>query len=214
VWWPDGVVDFRHRQWRCRGVAWLGRHLILGPNLLADGFSMGSGVSLHQERARYYQREFERETWEVEHYPDGERAELLELYRKRGYGEDEAEQLVGIQARQPDRWVRAMMVDELGMLPDERKPLTSAGATLAAFVLAGSLPLAVFVAGLFIPIDSRTAFLTSLVLTGVALFSLGAAKVYVTQRNPIRSGLEMLAVGGLAAAVAYGVGAFLKGIAG
>jgi len=43
---------------------------------------------------------------------------------------------------------------------------------------------------------------------------LGAAKVFVTQRDPIRSGLEMLAVGGLAGAVAYVVGAFLSGIAG
>lgn len=190
--------------------------LILGlANLLADGFSMASGAYLSTKSGQeYYQREFERETWEIEHFPEGERAELLELYRGRGYGEDEAEQLVGIQARQPERWVRAMMVDELGMLPDERKPLTSGAATLAAFVLAGSLPLVVFVAGLFVPIDDRTAFLVSLLLTGVALFSLGAAKVFVTQRNPVRSGLEMLAVGGLAAAVAYGVGAFLKGIAG
>jgi VIT1/CCC1 family predicted Fe2+/Mn2+ transporter len=51
-------------------------------------------------------------------------------------------------------------------------------------------------------------------LAAVALFGLGAAKVFVTQRNPIRSGLEMLAVGGLAAVVAYVVGALLKGLAG
>jgi VIT1/CCC1 family predicted Fe2+/Mn2+ transporter len=106
------------------------------------------------------------------------------------------------------------MVDELGMLPDERKPLTSGGATLAAFVLAGSLPLAAYVAGLFFPIPPQTAFVASVVLACVALFSLGAAKVFVTQRNPIRSGLEMLAVGSLAGAVAYVVGAFLKGLAG
>ena len=102
----------------------------------------------------------------------------------------------------------------LRMIPDERKPLTSGAATLAAFLLAGALPLLVFVADLLVPIDDRTAFLTSLILTGVALFGLGAAKVFVTQRNPIRSGMEMLAVGGLAAAVAYAVGALLKGIAG
>jgi VIT1/CCC1 family predicted Fe2+/Mn2+ transporter len=36
----------------------------------------------------------------------------------------------------------------------------------------------------------------------------------VTERNFVRSGLEMLIVGGLAAAVAYVVGALLKGIGG
>jgi VIT1/CCC1 family predicted Fe2+/Mn2+ transporter len=190
--------------------------LILGlANLLADGFSMASGAYLStRSEQEYYHREEERERWEVEHYPDGERAELQEIYEARGFTKDEATQLVAIQSREADRWVKAMMVDELGMLPDERKPLTSGGATLAAFVLAGSLPLAAYVAGLFFPIPPQTAFVASVVLACVALFSLGAAKVFVTQRNPIRSGLEMLAVGSLAGAVAYVVGAFLKGLAG
>jgi len=190
--------------------------LILGlANLLADGFSMASGAYLSTKSGQeVYRREEERERWEVEHFPDGERAELLEVYLQRGFTRDEAGQLVEIHSRQPDRWVIAMMVDELRMLPDERKPMTSAGATLAAFVLAGSLPLVAYVAGLFIPIPPPSAFAASIVLAGLALFGLGAAKVFVTQRNPIRSGLEMLAVGSLAGVVAYVVGAFLKGVAG
>lgn len=48
----------------------------------------------------------------------------------------------------------------------------------------------------------------------VLIFGLGAAKVLVTRLNPLRSGIEMLLVGGLAAAVAYVVGALLKGING
>lgn len=39
-----------------------------------------------------------------------------------------------------------------------------------------------------------------------------AAQVLVTKLNPIRSGVEMLLVGGFAAGVAYAVGALLKGI--
>jgi VIT1/CCC1 family predicted Fe2+/Mn2+ transporter len=190
--------------------------LILGfANLLADGFAMASGAYLStKSEAEYYHREEERERWEVDNYPDGERAELLEIYRQRGYSEEEAGQLVAIQSRDPERWVKAMMVDELSMLPDERKPLTSAGATLAAFVLAGSLPLLAYFAGIFWTIPSQAAFRASVVLTGIALFSLGAAKVFVTHRNPVRSGLEMLVVGGLAATAAYIVGALLKGLAG
>ena len=91
----------------------------------------------------------------VEHFPEGERAELLELYRRRGYTDEEAAQLVDIQSREPERWVKAMMVDELGMLPDERKPMWSAGATFAAFILAGALPLLVYLVGLFL-LDRRT----------------------------------------------------------
>lgn len=50
------------------------------------------------------------------------------------------------------------------------------------------------------------------ILSAVALFALGAAKVLVTERSWFRSGLEMLLVGGLAAGVAYLVGYLLQGL--
>jgi len=49
-------------------------------------------------------------------------------------------------------------------------------------------------------------------LAAAALFGLGAAKVLITKLNWFRSGLEMLAVGGLAAGVAYLVGYLLRGL--
>jgi VIT1/CCC1 family predicted Fe2+/Mn2+ transporter len=190
--------------------------LILGlANLFADGFSMAIGAYLSSKSEHeYYQRERQREAWEVDHFPEGERAELYELYRNRGYTEEEAAQLVEIQTRNPERWVNAMMVDELSMLPDDRKPLYSALATFSAFVVAGALPLVVYLLGLITPMDPGFAFSGAFLLSGVALFALGAAKVLVTHLNPLRSGLEMLVVGGLAAGVAYLVGALLKGIGG
>lgn len=188
--------------------------LILGlANLFADGFSMATGAFLSTKSEKeYYAREYEREAWEVDHFPDGERDELREVYRSRGYSDEEAGKLVAIQSSQRDRWVKAMMVDELGMLPDERKPILSGAATLVSFVVAGSLPLVVYLVGLFTPIPKEVSFWVSVALSGVALFALGAAKVFVTRLNPIRSGFEMLAVGSLAAGVAYVVGALLKGI--
>jgi VIT1/CCC1 family predicted Fe2+/Mn2+ transporter len=190
--------------------------LILGlANLLADGFSMATGAYLSSKSEQeYYRREWEREVWEIEHFPEGERTELYEIYRARGYSEEEASHLVEIQTRDRQRWVKAMMVDELGMLADERKPWLSALATLFSFVIAGSVPLLVYLLGLFFTIPITAAFPVALVLSGLSLFGLGAAKVLVTQLNPIRSGIEMLLVGGLAAGVAYAVGALLKGIAG
>ena len=196
----------------------LGAHvvLILGlANLLADGFSMGIGAYLSiKSEQEYYQRERQRERWEVEHFPEGERAELLVLYRRRGYSEQDAKKLVEIKSQDAERWVDSMMIEELGMLPDERKPLLAALATLAAFVVAGSVPLLVYLVGLLVPIPAQISFWVSLGLSGLALFGLGAAKVLVTGRSTLRSGLEMLLVGGLAAAVAYLVGALLKGIGG
>ena len=107
-----------------------------------------------------------------------------------------------------------MMIEELGMSRDDTNPVSHAIATFTAFVVAGSLPLLIYLVGLVLPVATSTAFITSMVLSAITLFSLGAAKVVVTQRNPLRSGLEMLLVGGLAAVVAYVVGAALKHIGG
>jgi VIT1/CCC1 family predicted Fe2+/Mn2+ transporter len=196
--------------------AQLGVHvvLILGlANLFADGFSMATGAYLSARAEReYYQRELSRERWEVEHIPEAERAELYEIYRQQGYIEEDAKRLVEIKTRDPELWVKAMMVEELGLLPDERKPFYSALATFIAFVLAGVVPLLIYLAGLLFTIPGELRFPVAAGLSAVALFGLGAAKVLVTHLNPLRSGLEMLIVGGLAAGVAYGVGVLLRGL--
>ena len=138
----------------------------------------------------------------------------MALYKARGYPKADAEALTAIHVRDKTRWVQAMMVDELGLLPEDKQPIHSALATFLAFIVAGSVPLLVYLLGLIAPVASETAFPISLFLSGLALFGLGAAKVLVTKLNPIRSGLEMLLVGGLAAGVAYLVGWLLKGIGG
>jgi VIT1/CCC1 family predicted Fe2+/Mn2+ transporter len=188
--------------------------LILGiANLLADGFSMATGAYLSAKSDReYYQREWQREAWEVDHFPEGERAELYEIYRGQGYPDADAARLVEIQTRDRRRWIGALMIGELQMLEDESTPLMSGVATLVAFVVAGSVPLLVYLLGLIFPIAEAISFPVSVALSGMALFGLGAAKVLVTERNAWRSGAEMLLVGGLAASVAYVVGALLKSL--
>jgi len=190
--------------------------LILGvANLLADGLSMAIGAYLSEKSEKeYYNNERKRETWEVENYPEGERLELKEIYKSQGYPDSDIEQLVKIKTAHKKRWVDTMMVEELGLLADDKKPLTGSLVTFASFLIAGALPLLSYLVGLFVEIPMNIAFYISIGLSGLALFALGAAKVKVTGLKPIRSGLEMLIVGGLAASVAYGVGVLLKGIGG
>lgn len=78
--------------------------------------------------------------------------------------------------------------------------------TFIAFVIAGTLPLLPFL----IPAAAERAFLVSTIATASAFFIVGSARSLVTKKNPLTAGLEMLAVGGLASAIAYGVGFFLQ----
>jgi len=82
-------------------------------------------------------------------------------------------------------------------------------ATFLAFVIAGTIPLLAYL----VPHLFRTPpFTDAVLLTLVALFGVGAARTLVYPRCWWRSGLEMLAVGTVAAGAAYGVGHLLAGL--
>lgn len=188
--------------------------LILGvANLLADGFSMAVGAYLSSKSEQeYYQREQELQEWRVKHKPEAEREILQTIYEEDGYDAQESHEMTDIQTRQAPRWVQTMMIHELGLIPDRRTPSRSAIVTFGAFVLAGSLPLLVYVLDLFVIIPDAMTLPISIGLSGIALFALGAAKVYVTRRNWLHSGLETLLIGALAGGVAYAVGFLLERI--
>ena len=189
--------------------------LILGfANLIADGLSMAIGDYLSTKAEKEYGKaERAREAWEVDHYPEGEKKELVELYMEKGLTQEESRQVVDIFARHRDAWIDVMMVEELGILESDESPLANAVATFLSFGIFGFIPLVAHVCGLFFDGLEPYAFTTASILTGATLFALGALKVFVTGRNWFRSGLEMLLVGGGAALAAYLVGYFLSGLA-
>jgi VIT1/CCC1 family predicted Fe2+/Mn2+ transporter len=190
--------------------------LILGfANLIADGLSMAIGDYLSTKAENEYNTaERQREQWEVEHFPDGEKKELVELYVDKGMPVDDARAMVELIARHPKAWVDIMMVEELGIVESDESPLRNAVATFLSFGIFGFVPLAAHVIAMFVPGMGAYSFELSCILTALTLFALGALKVRITERNWFLSGIEMLFVGGLAAAAAYGIGYALKGLAG
>ncbi len=189
--------------------------LILGfANLVADGLSMAIGDFLSTKSEQEYQRtERAREQWEVEHYPEGEKKELRELYEAKGISADDARQMVETVSRHPKAWVDIMMVEELGILADEESPFKNALTTFLSFAVFGFMPLLTSVLAQFVPFLSRNSFAVSAALVAVTLFALGAAKTKITGRPWLGSGLETLVVGGITAAAAWGVGKLLGGLA-
>jgi vacuolar iron transporter family protein len=189
--------------------------IILGfANLVADGFSMAVsnflGTRAERQRRERARRE---EARHVELVPEGEREEIRQIFAAKGFEGEDLERVVAVITADPDRWVDTMMSEELGYGADHTDPLRAALATFVAFVTAGFLPLAVFVADLLLPGDIPDPFLWSAVLTALAFAVVGSLKARFVDVSPWRSAAETLAIGGAAAVLAYGVGALLQGVA-
>ncbi len=189
--------------------------LILGfANLIGDGLSMGVGSYLStKSRREYEQSERERERWEVENYPEGEREEIREIYERKGFTGKDLDRAVEIITSDKEIWVETMMQEELGIIEGSGHPFFNGLSTFVSFMVAGFIPLLFFVMALAIPSLEQYTFSMSVLLTGLTLFVVGSLRVLVTQANWWRSGLEMLIVGGAAALGAYLVGYILRGLA-
>ena len=182
--------------------------LIMGfANLLADGFSMAASNFLGTKAER---EDFEHleavERRHIEVIPDGEREEVRQIFRAKGFEGDELERVVTLITADRSRWVRTMLTEEYGLPAEVRSPMKAACATFGAFCLCGLVPLVPYVFG------AREAFLLSTLLTGGVFFAIGSMKSRWSTASWWRSGLLTFAVGGLAASLAYVVGLLLRGL--
>lgn len=180
--------------------------LILGlANLLADGFSMAAGnYSATKAEIDDYKRLQEIERRHISEVPDGEREEVRQLMHNKGFRGSALDEIVANITADRDRWVETMMQEEYGLSAVVRKPLNAALSTFGAFLLCGAVPLVLFALGL------PHAFTISIVATGCVFTVIGALKSQWSLAPAWQSALETLAIGAIAASVAYFVGAFLK----
>mgnify|MGYP001191849823 CR=1 FL=1 len=95
---------------------------------------------------------------------------------------------------------------EMDNLPeDEAEPIRHGVATFVAFVTIGAIPLLPYLLGVAAPFRGWS----SAGLTLACLFVLGAARGVVTGKQWWATGLEVLTLGAMAGAAAYGAGALI-----
>lgn len=189
--------------------------LVLGvANLIADGISMAFGDYLSTKAENEYTAaERVRETWEVQNYPDGEKKEMIELYIEKGISPEDAKIAVDALSKIEKPWVDIMMVEELGLIESPESPLKNALVTFSSFIFFGAIPVLIYVVAKFIPFFAAHTFALACSITGITLFILGTLKIYFTRQPWYRAGMEMLLLGGFAAAAAYAVGVLLGKLA-
>ena len=183
--------------------------IVLGfANLLADGFSMAvsnyQGTKSQREVVDQARRT---EEHHIEHIPEGEQEEIRQIFARKGFEGDVLEKIVAVITQDRQLWVDTMLTEELGLQVNGPSPTRAALATFAAFFVVGAIPLIPFlVSGL----TADQTFLVSALVTALAFFAIGMVKGLVLGRPAVRSGFETLLVGGLAAFLAYAVGAWLR----
>ncbi len=171
--------------------------------ITAGAIAMGLGGYLAARTDQeHYDSEVAREEYEVDKLRGKEIKEVEDVFR--GYGLEGAALKSVVEALTSDRkrWVDFMMRFELGLeRPDPKRAPISAATIAVSYLVGGLIPLVPYM----LTRDITTALKVSVVATGVALIVFGAVKGHFTGLNKVRSALQTLLVGGLAAGVAFGL---------
>ena len=189
--------------------------IILGvANLLADGFSMAASNYLGKRSEEdFVLAAYDRQRQAIVADPEKEREHIRRLYAAKGFSGEKLDHAVETVTAEIGLWIDTVIHEEFRLAEIEPGgAIQGAIATFVAFLVAGAVPLIPYV--LHFPVESQ--FGWSILLMALALFSVGSARTLITKRNWLRSGVEMLIVGSIAAVGSYGIGNALKlaGVAG
>ncbi|MFJ8232015.1 VIT1/CCC1 transporter family protein [Streptomyces sp. NPDC094448] len=172
--------------------------------LAAGAFSMAAGeyTSVASQR-ELVQAELDVERRELRRHPVDEMEELAALYVSRGVEPALAREVAVQLSRDPEQALEIHAREELGIDPDDLpSPLVAAVSSFGAFALGALVPLLPYLLG-------ATALWPAVLLALIGLFGAGALVARVTARSWWFSGLRQLVLGGVAAALTYGLGAAL-----
>jgi vacuolar iron transporter family protein len=179
------------------------RFIVIGglAEVAAGSIAMGLGGYLAARGdAEHYVQEKAREYREIEEIPEEEKAEVRKVFRNYGLTEKESEPVVEALSTRPDAWVDFMMRFELGLEePDPKRAVTSAGTIAASYVVGGLIPLSPYM----LLTSAYRGLIVSAIVTLIALGVFGFIKGRYTGARALRSALQTMLIGGVAAGVAF-----------
>jgi VIT1/CCC1 family predicted Fe2+/Mn2+ transporter len=170
--------------------------------VVAGTVSMAIGAYVSAKSVREFQEsEEQRERYEIEYLPELERAELAEIYRQKGFTGAELERVLDRLTETPERWLRIMMTEELGLAGEVLNPSVAALVMGVAFAIGGIVPVSPYFLS-----EGATALTTAGGLTALGLFGVGCWRGTLANSSWLRKGLEMVGLGGLSFTLSYGIG--------
>jgi vacuolar iron transporter family protein len=169
--------------------------------IAAGSIAMGlGGYMAAKSDAEHYDSERAREVAEVSEKAEVEASEVAEVFESYGLTSQESTLIVDALRKRPQAWVDFMMRFELGLeKPNPKRAVRSAGTIAVSYIAGGFIPL-----GPYIILRTAGAALTvSAITTLVALAAFGYIKGHFTGAPPVRSAIQTVLIGGLAAGAAF-----------
>jgi vacuolar iron transporter family protein len=169
---------------------------------IADALSMGSsGYLAAKSEAEVQAHQIDLERNEMRLMPDLEEEELALIYEAKGLPADRARETAHAMMQDPAQALDAMVREELNIHPAELAPLVDGVVTGTSTAIGAFIPIVPF----FV-LDHQVAIWTSLAISMLAHFAIGAARSIFTGRSVWASGRDMFLVGFGVAAIGYAIG--------
>lgn len=173
--------------------------------LLAGAGSMALGEWLSVQSSReLYAHQIKIEKEELDHNPAEEQEELALIYQAKGLPEARARELsAAIMTTDKNSILDTLAREELGIDPLELggSAYVAAFTSFFLFALGALFPLLPFAF-----LSGNIAVFTSMGVSAIALFVVGAAITLLTGRNVFYSGFRQVIIGLAAAVITYGIG--------
>ncbi len=172
--------------------------------VIAGAISMGFGSFLANKAERdFFQSEIDRESHEIEQFPEREKDEIREIYADRGFSPEEVQMIVKRITSDKKLWLKFMAREELGIVSESLVNPYRAGIIIAASFIMGSIPPLLPYIFISRPVS---ALKWAIPLSMATLFGIGITKTRVAKGNIWKDGFLFLAMGSLAAALGYLLG--------
>ena len=172
---------------------------------LADALSMGSsGYLAAKSEAEVQAHQIDLERHEMRLMPDLEEDELAIIYESKGLPPDRARETARAMMQDPALALDTMVREELNIQPAQLAPLKDGVVTGGATAVGAFIPIVPF----FL-LGHGAAIWTSLAVSMLAHFAIGAARSIFTGRSVWASGRDMFVVGFGVAAIGYAIGEWI-----
>jgi VIT1/CCC1 family predicted Fe2+/Mn2+ transporter/rubrerythrin len=183
--------------------------------MVASGVSMAGGAYLASKSQReVFEGQLAREAAEIEAMPDLERAELVRIYRSKGLTPDEAATIVGRITQDKKVWLETQAREELGLDRTHfENPVREGLVAGISTLVGGAIPVAGYLVGRLLlgaAVNGFAALVIAFAVSAAFLFAIGSARSFFTGKGGVRSGVEMLVVGSVVAALTYLVGLLFR----